>query len=459
MTLRAKLALSFGLVGLVASSLVGVFAFRATDGELDAVADEFIVTRAEEIAGGTRDRPGRRRGDDGRRDDGAGDLVDELRFAVDADSIAQTVTQDGTVLTSSVVLPITDNVGEMVSLVPGVVDTENVRFDDIEIDGDSFRMGTIALPGGGAVQVARATGESEEVLSALVARFALIAAGVTLLGAALGWMIAQRATRPLRRLAGVAGEVAVTGDLTTDVEVGGRDEIGQLAASFRAMLDALEESREQQHRLVHDAGHELRTPLTSLRANVALLERFEQMGTDDRREIVVALQSELVELGDLFTELIELATEQRDEVELVEVDLDDVVAAVADRWRRRSDRSIVVESAPTTVMGDGAQLDRALTNLVSNADKFSPPGTPIDIVSRGGRVCVRDEGPGVPVGDRRRIFDRFSRSEHTRSMPGSGLGLAIVAQIVERHGGSVFVDDGPRGGAEIGFVLPVVDGA
>lgn len=101
-------------------------------------------------------------------------------------------------------------------------------------------------------------------------------------------------------------------------------------------------------------------------------------------------------------------------------------------------------------------LERAISNLLGNADKFSPPSTPVIVTSARGRVVVRDHGPGVAAEDRTLIFDRFYRSASTRSMPGSGLGLAIVAQIVTRHHGTLISDAAPDGGAEIGFVLPPV---
>jgi two-component system, OmpR family, sensor histidine kinase MprB len=450
MSLRAKLALLFGAMGLLASALVGVFAFRATEGELVETTDAFLTTRAEEIAGGSRRSPGNRPSG-GRNGD---ENVVVLQQPFEEDALAQTITADGDVLPASMALPVTDNTDAMAALEPGRVSTENVRFDDISIDGTSYRMVSMALPDGGAVQVARATGEDDDVLSALTLRIGLIAAAVAVAGAVAGWLIARQTTSSLRRLAGVASDVAETGDFTTAVDVSSRDEIGQLATSFRSMLAALEESREQQLRLVHDAGHELRTPLTSLRANVALLDRFERLAPDDRREIVAAVESELVELSDLFTELIELATDQRStDMHVEAIDLADLAERVAERWERRTNREIVLSTTSSPVDGDAAMLERAITNLLSNAHKFSPEGSPIEIVVAAGRLAVRDSGPGVPAADRARIFDRFYRSELTRSMPGSGLGLAIVSQIVELHGGTVFVDDAPDGGAEIGFTL------
>ena len=101
-------------------------------------------------------------------------------------------------------------------------------------------------------------------------------------------------------------------------------------------------------------------------------------------------------------------------------------------------------------------LERAINNLVSNADKFSPAGTTITIAGEAGTVRVLDRGPGIAPADRDRIFDRFYRSDATRSMPGSGLGLSIVAQIVERHGGTVWATERSGGGADVGFRLQTV---
>jgi two-component system sensor histidine kinase MprB len=252
--------------------------------------------------------------------------------------------------------------------------------------------------------------------------------------------------------------VAETRDFTTDVgEEDRSDEIGLLATSFATMLDALEASRLQQHRLIHDAGHEMRTPLTSLRANVAMLERAGDLPAEERAEILAAVRSELIELTELFDEMIDLATDQRDADLAVEsVDLAWLIGEVAARWERRSERPIEVDVMPSVVMGDPAMLERAIGNLVSNADKFSPPGEPITIVSDDGMVSVRDCGPGIAADDIGRVFDRFYRSEATRSMPGSGLGLSIVAQIVERHGGEVWARNREGGGADVGFRLQVV---
>jgi two-component system sensor histidine kinase MprB len=291
----------------------------------------------------------------------------------------------------------------------------------------------------------------------------VIALVATIVASLIGWGLARRTTRPLRRLADVAATVADTRDFSIEVPVERSDEIGTLAASMRTMLAALETSREQQQRLVQDASHELRTPLTSLRANVAMLDRIErspvEVSADDRGAILDAISSEVAELGTLFDELIDLATDSDDrDTPLAPLRLDDVVTRAVARWEQRTDRPIEVTVEPVTVNGNEAMLERAVTNLIGNAHKFSPPDDPIEVVVRDGFVAVRDAGPGIPVADRQRVFDRFHRAETTRSMPGSGLGLAIVAKIVDHHGGEVWATESDRGGADVGFRLPVVSG-
>lgn len=448
MSLRARLALLFGVLGLVVSAVVGLLAYTATRTELADTTDEFLQTRANEIADGIRPAPR-----------GRGPRPPDLLLPFDPDAISRVIGRDGEVVSESGgELPITAAIDALDDARSDRDGQPRRRFEDVEIDGMSYRMITQSLPEGGVVQVARSTEETQAVEATLVARFALIGLAGGVLAAFAGWFIARRTTAPLRELADVASDVADTQDFSTEIRVDRADEIGQLAGSFQEMLDALEVSRQQQHRLVHDAGHELRTPLTSLRANVALLERAKALPAEERAEIIAAVNEELGELNGLFDELIDLATDQRelDDTRAV-VDLDALVHSTVQRWERRADRPIRVESSVAHVLANEAMLERALTNLLGNANKFSAAGEPIDVVAGDGAVCVRDRGPGIPEADRALVFERFYRTDVTRSMPGSGLGLAIVAQIVERHHGETWVADAPGGGAEVGFRLPTVE--
>ena len=452
MRLGTRLAIAFAVLAIIVASVMGLASLRATGGELDDTVDDFLRARAGEIAAGVRSNPGR---DDDRRPPRIDQAI--VRFSTDADSVVQTIRPDGTIINVGVTLPVDDRALKLAER-SGGRDTDDleVYFSDIEVDGEPYRMITSELPDGGVVQVARNVEESQSILSALGSRLLLIAGVTALLAALVGWLVARRITRPMRRLSSVAAEVAATRDLSAPIDVDGDDEVGQLARSFREMLDALEQSRDQQRRLVHDAGHELRTPLTSLRANIELLERAPHLPDAERAEIVAAIRAELVELSDLFDEMIDLASDQySDEQRRDPILLADLVERSADRWRRRTGRDITVSADDSVVLGDQSRLDRAVSNLLSNAHKFSPPGQAIEIAVTSGDVTVSDHGPGVPAEERTKIFDRFHRTETTRSMPGSGLGLAIVAQIVERHGGTVSAGESASGGAAIGFRLPL----
>jgi two-component system sensor histidine kinase MprB len=109
-------------------------------------------------------------------------------------------------------------------------------------------------------------------------------------------------------------------------------------------------------------------------------------------------------------------------------------------------------------MGKPNALERAMSNIVGNADKFAPPDSPVVLEVANGTVTVRDEGPGFDKGDLPHVFERFYRSDAARSQPGSGLGLSIVKQIVDDHGGEVFARNRPTGGAEVGFSIPKSEG-
>ena len=311
-------------------------------------------------------------------------------------------------------------------------------FRDIKVAGEPYRMLTVALSSGGAVEIARGVESNNNVLSTLDARLLLIALFGSLLAATLAWLIARRTVHPIEALTDTATYVAATQDLTNPIVVARNDEVGRLASSFNSMLDALRTSREQQRRLVMDASHELRTPLTALRTNIELLQRAKSYSADQREELLTATGVELRELTDLVSELVELATDTHNEEVEQHVDLAELAERVVTRQRRRSGREITLEAEPGAVVrGRVTLLERAISNLLDNALKFSPHETTVAVTVRSGVVEVLDRGAGIPPEDLPHVFDRFYRSPTARGVPGSGLGLAIVEQIAELHRGSV----------------------
>jgi two-component system sensor histidine kinase MprB len=249
--------------------------------------------------------------------------------------------------------------------------------------------------------------------------------------------------------------VAKTRELAARIDVERDDEIGRLARTFNAMLEALEESQVQQRQLVHDAGHELRTPLTALRTNIELLARAKTLDDQQRAELLDAATFELRELSDLTAELVDLAADPSVVTEPRQTErIDELVDRVAERFRWRTKRTINVDAEPFSAEVSVTALERAVSNLIDNADKWSLQDAPITIEVRNGRVAVTDQGAGISEEDQARIFDRFYRADTARTTPGSGLGLAIVKKVVEDCGGEVFVDSKEGMGASVGFVLP-----
>jgi two-component system sensor histidine kinase MprB len=221
------------------------------------------------------------------------------------------------------------------------------------------------------------------------------------------------------------------------------------------MLVRLEQSRDDQQRLVQDAGHELRTPLTSLRTNVSLLRRFDEMPPETRERVIADLDGETKELTTLVNEVVLLATATPTGASPEPVELAVIADSVAARAFRRTGRQIRVRADDSVVLGQPAAVERAMWNLVENACKFSADGSDVDLAVDRGTVLVRDRGPGIDPADLPHVFDRFYRATAARSLPGSGLGLAIVRDVAEGHGGQVLAANRPDGGAELGFRLPL----
>jgi two-component system, OmpR family, sensor histidine kinase MprB len=209
-----------------------------------------------------------------------------------------------------------------------------------------------------------------------------------------------------------------------------------------------------QRQLVADASHELRTPLATLRANVSLLARPDGLDADERDELVADVEEELESMTTLVGELVELAHGEELDVEPTEFRLDEIVRSAVERAARRTQNvAFRTDLQPTSILGVPERVERAVDNLLDNAQKWSPKGETIDVSARNGVVEVRDRGPGIAVNDMPLVFNRFYRSINARGTPGAGLGLAIVKQVAEAHNGSVSVDAAPDGGAILRLAL------
>lgn len=313
--------------------------------------------------------------------------------------------------------------------------------------------------------------------------------GVGLLTLLLAFFIAtwtvSRSFRPLGRVEKTAAAIAA-GDLSRRVEVENPGtEVGRLGSSLNAMLAHIETafaarmaSEGRMRRFAADASHELRTPLVTIRGFSELYRHGALASEEDIATAMGRIESEAKRMGSMVEDLLLLARldEQRP-LQEKPVDLQLIAHdAVVDTQASDRDRAISLtgldggNAAPAPVLGDEAKLRQVVGNLVGNALRYTPEGTPIELAVgvRAGEdgsprsvIEVRDHGPGISEGEAPKVFERFYRADtsRTRETGGSGLGLAIVAAIVGSHGGSVRVEKTDGGGATLIVALPVRDDA
>jgi len=320
--------------------------------------------------------------------------------------------------------------------------------------GREFRVYTAAMPGAsgaGLVRTSRAADADDGALrtaALLLAALTVAAAGVTY-GAAR--LTAGRILRPIAELTATAEHITQTRDLTARLRSAGRndgtsDEVGRLSSSFDTMLAALHESVTAQRRLVADASHELRTPLTSLTTNLDLLEDGAGLADPQAPALVRAAREQAGELNQLITDLLDLARYHESAPHRETVRLDVLTDQAVHRVRQRVPHAAIdTELHPCLVHVDPAAVDHAVSNLVDNAIKWSPPDAAVRVVVENGRVLITDQGPGIAPQDLPRIFERFYRAPDARGMPGAGLGLAIVGSVTQANEGTVEVRTGPDG--------------
>lgn len=434
MSLRWKIALALAAIVSVATIVVGAVNLRSTRDRLYAEIDRSLTAVDARI---------------GERIIGPGGALPERGPLSVYD--AQLVRVDGSVAESTFdpSLPVGDAERRVVGERGATV------YTTVDVGGESYRVRTVGFDRG-ALQIGRSLAETERILDALRVRTLLWTVVVVAAAIAAGWWIASRVTASLRRLTAAAEHVEATGRLDAAVGEAGDDEVGRLGAAFDRMLVALQRSRDDQQRLVQDAGHELRTPLTSLQTNLDALERYPSMSQEDRDAILADLQAETHELTQLVNEIVTVASGAHSDEPFEPVDLLAVAQDVAVRFERRTGHPIRVLGDPSTVAGQRASLHRAVSCLLDNACKFDRGDEPIDVVVAGRSITVVDHGPGIPAEDLDRVFDRFHRAEAARTLPGSGLGLSIVRDIARRHGGDAVAAPNPSGGARVGFSVGAV---
>ena len=298
-------------------------------------------------------------------------------------------------------------------------------------------------------------------------RHAFLLVGVLALLAAIAaaHLVARWIWRPVRVIADTADRIDA-GELDHRINAhGAPDEVRRLADGFDHMLDRLQHAFDHEREFVADASHELRTPLTVISGQIELLS-LPGLTADDAVRIVQLVQVEIVRMNRLIEDMLLLATSDRGSS--IQKRRFDVRTFLTDLFRglqgsadRRFELSV---SATGALDGDADRIAQAIRNLTRNAIEHTAPGGLVRLTAetRGERLelAVEDDGPGIPEAERERIFDRFHRTDgsRSRSLGGSGLGLAIARAIVIAHGGRIWADQSPEGGARVALELPLLVG-
>lgn len=300
-----------------------------------------------------------------------------------------------------------------------------------------------------------------------VAQAFIIAGALTIVIALIAsYLAGARVSSPLRRMAAVAARVDA-GDLEPRMapSEGSGDEVRVLAESFNRMLDRLAEAFASQREFIADASHELRTPITVIRGQLEVLAANNDPSAEDVRRAERVVRAEITRISRLVDDLLLLAQAERADFLRVEaIDLPPFVTELWDGVSLTADRRFELSEVPAAMLNaDPDRLAQALRNLAGNAvahtnDHDGLVRLEVAPVDRERiRFSVLDDGPGIPVEERERVFHRFHRTDAARARQdgGTGLGLAIVRAIAEAHGGRVHAADSGNGrGARIDLELP-----
>jgi signal transduction histidine kinase len=309
----------------------------------------------------------------------------------------------------------------------------------------------------GAVRVSQLMGDVQERGRRVIAGLVIIGLGALFAGLIVAFVLAGSFSRPLRKLAAVAKRLG-GGDLTARAEtIEGASEIVQLARSFDEMADRVEATVKAQREFVSNASHQLRTPLTGMKLRI---EAAMAGGpSEEVRRQLEAADTEVDRLAEIVNRLLVMAR-RIEEGGPSEIDLDEAVHRALERWRERASQqgaTLTATGEGGRALGESADLDQILDNLIDNAVAYAPGPVVIETGRADGRafLAVEDVGPGIAVDERHRVTDRFFRGR-TAPKGGTGLGLAIVRDLAEKWGGTVIVGPADGGGTRIEVRLNAV---
>ncbi|MEU1973480.1 HAMP domain-containing sensor histidine kinase [Microbacterium sp. NPDC019599] len=380
-----------------------------------------------------------------------------------AEQLAARVDEEGAEVVSElddVIVQVVDASGQVVAAsedagggaLPDSGGTPVVAFDD-----ESVLVVREDLDGDGALLLGVPLEDEQETLGTVAVLLAVAVPIVVALVAAITWWVVGRALRPVTQIRAQVDEITADRlDRRIPVPDSG-DEIAALAGTMNRMLDRLDAAAAAQRRFISDASHELRSPLATIRQHAELAQAHPQAtSVDDLADVVHDEGLRMQELVDALLLLARL--DERVTLRREDVDLDDLALAEVTRLRAAGTAVDAGGIRAARVLGDPRLLGRLVRNLADNAARHASSAVAIAVFPTGGSVTLQidDDGAGIPPEERDRIFERFVRLDEARSRDagGSGLGLAIVRAIAEAEGGTVRVEDSPRGGARFTVTLP-----
>lgn len=466
LNLTARLAAVTVLLIAISSAAVGVATTLVMREQLGDRLDRQVLASVGRADAGRGD--GGRRGD-GRGEGGRGDAIRGGDPVGPDDTAAVDVGNQGP--GTLVALP-DDGEAFILGNRPGEIDDlgqneiaalgdvpRDGRVHSVHVDGDSYRVTTVDSERGLLV-VGLPTGDVDDAVQSLLAAEAVLVLFAVAVAAAVGSVVVRRQLAPLREVAATAHRVAELPLAAGEIDLAervparlsdGRTEVGQVGSALNAMLDHVEaslnsrqRSEQQVRQFVADASHELRTPLATI-AGYAELARHRP---DAVRTALDKVETESARMTSLVEDLLLLARlDAGRPLEQEPVDLSLLLLEAVNDARVLDDSKawrVVLPDEPVVVLGDGVRLHQVVSNLLTNARKYTPDGTTVTVTGTAAGFSVHDDGTGFPPDLVPQAFERFTRSDASRNRAGgAGLGLSLVDAIVTAHGGTVTLDSRP----------------
>ena len=352
----------------------------------------------------------------------------------------------------------------------GLAATERV-FRSIDYNGSPTRVLSLPLSVGGrsagTMQVASSLAVTESVREDLLYVLVMGTIFAVMLAAIGSWLVIERSLAPLDTVVATAEQINRADDLSRRIphKQLPNDEVGQLVLTFNQTLERLESIFTSQQRFLADVSHELRTPLTVIKGNVDLMRRMKTLD----EEILVSIDQESNRLTRLVGDLLLLAQAETGKLPLQQecLELDSLLFEVLQEMHIFANGKVnirLTEIDQIQILGDRDRLKQVLINLISNAIQYTPKDGNVYLslakADKKARVIIRDTGPGIPAEDLPHIFERFYRTEKSRTRSktsGFGLGLSIVYWIVHNHSGTIDVDSAAGEGTTFTIILPMLN--